>query len=663
MERAISDHPDLQSEQAYIDNAYECLGQMQAAARELLDSVLSSTPGGTHQARYQRDVLVLASSERLAQLDLGHESLCFGRMDAASGETFYIGRLAVSGPDMEALVVDWRVPVAEPFYRATGRHTMGLRRRRHFLADRKTLTAIEDELFSDDPSAGELGLAGPGALLESLERRRTGSMRDIVATIQAEQDEVIRSDLSGVLAVQGGPGTGKTAVALHRAAYLIFTHRQRLERRGMLFVGPNRLFLRYINRVLPALGETGVALTTPSGMYPSIRVVLEDPQSAARVKGDLRMAELIRTGIQARQRKLDRTQEMKVGGVLLEVTPRITASAVAGGRRARGSHNARRSNVRKSLVRSLFGQYVKASGRVPAASLTRVEFTETIEEDGDLERILDQVWPVSDPPSFLHEVLSTPLLDRLGRGLLSSQEIDAIRRDPAHPLTNWTRADVALLDEAAVYLGAIDPTFDEMGEEDIELPTYGHVIVDEVQDLSAMQLRMIGRRCPDGSMTVVGDVDQVTTPGAPGDWDEILQHLVGRAGARRTALTVNYRTPQEIMDLANRMLGASAAAPSRSVRSSGEEPKLIRSSDVSSDAAREAGRALEIGKVALIADRRLHAGLSAALTALSLDHGVASADGIDHEISVCALSEVKGLEFDAVIIVEPVDIWSDAGGR
>jgi DNA helicase IV len=252
----MATHPDLQAEQAYIDRAYVRLDAMRRAAEDLRDSVIGAGKGGTHQARVERDVFVRTSLQRLDQLQLGRASLCFGRIDRTLGdddeERFYIGRLAISDENQEPMIVDWRAPVAEAFYRATGRAPMGLRRRRHFATDGRTLLGIEDEVFQADGDTGDdLELVGPGALLAALQRSRSGQMRDIVATVQREQDEIIRSELPGILVVQGGPGTGKTAVALHRAAYLLYTHRFPLETQGVLVVGPNQLFLRYIEQVLP----------------------------------------------------------------------------------------------------------------------------------------------------------------------------------------------------------------------------------------------------------------------------------------------------------------------------------------------------------------------------------------------------------------------------
>src|ERR1700736_4810517 len=297
-------HPDLAAEQAHVDHAYDRLEAMRAAAAEMLRTAFGER-GGTFQAVTERDIRVRTSLNRLEQLELGGEALIFGRIDRlANGvngerlpESFHIGRLAVSDEDQEPLVVDWRAPVAEPFYRATGAHPMGLTRRRHFLTDGRRIIDLEDELFGDgvvgtDAVVG-LGLSGTTTLLAALERSRTGRMRDIVATVQREQDEIIRAPLAGLLVVQGGPGTGKTAVALHRAAYLLYTHRFPLERQGVLVVGPNPIFLRYIEHVLPSLGETGVEMSTVAGLVPEVRVRGVDDPVVAKLKGDARMVKVL----------------------------------------------------------------------------------------------------------------------------------------------------------------------------------------------------------------------------------------------------------------------------------------------------------------------------------------------------------------------------------
>jgi len=303
---------EIELEQAHIDNAYRLLEQARARAVELRRMVEVGR-GGTTQARYERDVMEESIQNRLGQLQLGSASLIFGRIDEESGERFYIGRLAVADEYQEPVVVDWRAPVAEPFYRATGRHPMGLVRRRHFVTRGKDLLNIEDELFDLDQL--DENYQGHGALLAALDQNRDGQLRDIVATIQGEQDEIIRDSPKGMIIVQGGPGTGKTVVALHRAAYLLYTHRFPLEGQGVLVVGPNRLFLRYIEQVLPSLGEAGVHLSVLADLFcdifPKVRIHLADDLKSAQVKGDLRMIRLIEKAISDRQRALP--EELSLG--------------------------------------------------------------------------------------------------------------------------------------------------------------------------------------------------------------------------------------------------------------------------------------------------------------------------------------------------------------
>ncbi|HTZ08757.1 MAG TPA: hypothetical protein VMB72_06785, partial [Acidimicrobiales bacterium] len=390
----MTTHPELEAEQAHVDRAYERLDQLRADTAELLRSVLDQGRGGTHQFREERDVIVRTSLARLDQLDIGEQALCFGRIDRrvegapeagpAGTESFHVGRLGISGEDLEPLVVDWRAPIAEPFYRATGRDPMGLVLRRHLAAQGRRIVGIEDERFAAQTAGNgqgravtdavngqgaapgstgvdvEFELGGPGALLAALQSVRTGTMRDIVATIQREQDEIIRSSLPGVMVVQGGPGTGKTAVALHRAAYLLYTHRFPLERQGVLVIGPNPLFLRYIEHVLPSLGESGITLSTIEGLVHGVAVRAEDPPEVARLKGEARMARLVARAVRTRQRPLRRAAEVPFGAAVLRLDAAASAEIVAATRRRPGTHNARRRFVEQLVVRRLADDYVRA---------------------------------------------------------------------------------------------------------------------------------------------------------------------------------------------------------------------------------------------------------------------------------------------------------------
>ena len=669
----MSPHPDLSLEQAHIDRAYARIEEMRQRLLERRDEVIASGEGGTHQFREERDVIVRSSLARLEQLNFGNEALCFGRIDQLEGEKFYIGRLAVSAEDQEPLIVDWRAPIAEPFYRATGRFPMGLTRRRHFIAEGRQIIGIEDEILDLDHLPENTALAGEGALLVALERSRTGTMRDIVATIQGEQDEIIRAPMAGVLVVQGGPGTGKTAVALHRAAYLLYTHRFPLERQGVLVVGPNPLFLRYIQHVLPSLGETGVHLSTVGGLYPgAARSRRPEAPEVARVKGDVRMAKVIAHAVHDRQRPLPRQATIPFGAYTLRLSVEASAEIVNTAKRRPGAHNQRRPYVETLVVRRLLEQYEQLLGRATRVGLRAVQAPDRASENGgrhpddegvdvesfsdevlgvpEVREALDRMWPILTPEELLHDLFGArALLELAGRKHLADAERSALARNRSTSFEEipWTVADIPLLDEALVHLG---PRRRRPGDADA-IRSFGHVVVDEAQDLTPMQLRMLSRRSLGGSMTVVGDIGQATGPFSPSAWSEVLVHLPSRKPSRLVELSVNYRTPSEIMEVAARVLAAAAPelVPPSSVRSTGIGPQVRHVSDPSTIAsvALEAAAALAAevqGTVAVICPPSLASPLGAAFE-----------DDVDLDapVSVIEVGSVKGLEFDGVIVVEP----------
>src|SRR5687767_8968423 len=431
----MATHPDLAAEQAYIDNAYASLERTREEATRLR-SMVEVGKGGTEQARWEREMIEGNIAQRLASLRLGDASLVFGRIDRTSrdgGDSYYIGRLAVSDEHREPLVVDWRAPVAEPFYRATGREPMGLVRRRHFATRGRQLIAIEDELFGE--SAGLLGgelsvvddgreIRGRSTLITALEEARTGRLSDIVATIQGEQDEIIRADLPGVLVVQGGPGTGKTVVALHRAAYLLYTHRFPLEGQGVLVVGPNRLFLGYIEQVLPSLGEAGVELAVLADLLDgTIGVTIEgrDHPVTARVKGDLRMAKVLAKAVHDRQRPLRRTMRVGYGLQTLTLTPGQSQTIVTDAKRRFRLHNAGRRHVEASVYATLAD-----SARVPVEA---GEVRERLRHTPEVREALERMWPVLTPAHLLHDLFGSPALVELaaGRALKAEEQASLVR--------------------------------------------------------------------------------------------------------------------------------------------------------------------------------------------------------------------------------------------
>lgn len=664
-------HPDIPDEQAFIDHAYDCLELSRSDAWKLRDL---SEPGlgGTFQARYERDVFDEALINRLTQLDLGDAALVFGRIDRLAEspdqlESFHIGRLAVADQQREPVVIDWRAPVAEPFYRATGRETMGLARRRHFAVQGRQLLGIEDELFGDghigvghDDGLAEstTGLRGYSTLLAALERGRTGQLGDIVATIQSEQDEIIRSPQAGVLVVQGGPGTGKTVVALHRAAYLLYTYRFPLEDQGVLVIGPNRVFLRYIERVLPSLGEAGVEQVVLTDLIPDVTFGARDSLIAARVKGDLRMSKLITKAVSDRERPLKENLQLPFRSGYVRVSAEATADIVRAARRRFRRHNAARKWVENELLHAL-----ASSWREPGVSVN--EMREAMRPVADYRVALERMWPVLTPAELLNDLYGSKALLRLaGEKHFGETEYLALHRPRVHDIeeARFSEHDAAVLDDAFEVLGPVPRRAGKIDESD-EIRTYGHIVIDEVQDLTPMQLRMVARRSLNGSMTVVGDIAQATGALAPRSWDDVLAHLPDRKPARVVGLSVGYRIPGSIMELADRVMAEAAPglrAP-RSVREGGTPPDFVRTThgelaESVVDATRRLVADLPGGNVAVVCPDGLVDVLSARLSDAGISHGRAAATALDSGVTVVPVSLVKGLELDGVVVVEPTDI-------
>jgi DNA helicase IV len=734
--------PELETEQAYVDAAYARLESMRAAAERVRAAYSDVRAGGTHQARLERDIAWDVTQRRLADLDIGDAPLVFGRLDMEDAARWYIGRLAVEDDTHTPLVIDWRAPVAEPFYRATAVAPMGVVRRRHLLTKKgREVTGLDDEVFDQRAiAAAGLQVAGEGALLAALERDRTGRMSDIIATIQAEQDQAIRADLPGVLVVAGGPGTGKTAVALHRAAYLLYTHRRRLASSGVLLIGPSPVFLRYIEQVLPSLGEQDVQLSTLSGLKPRVRVADTDDRAVARLKGDLRMATVIERAVADRERALAKEIVLVVDGLRLRVTRGDTSRIVEGARKRRGTHNEKRPLVVRRLVDMLVGRYKDAlvrnfrerriGARRPtddnnvtsifdrdnapdptvAGALARgdappegweSELRARIRARPEVREALDRIWPVLSGPDLVNDLFGfTALVRSAAQDVLTDDEIRRLhrRRDRDVEYATWSEADIALIDEADALLGPVEAArprrrrrrgsddaidtaarviedlglhgytdaaslasrYGEGGAEATESVgeprSYGHVLVDEAQDLTAMQWRMLARRVPSGSMTLVGDPGQASRPGAIASWDDVLALLPTHNPPQFVTLSVNYRTPAEVMHVASRLLAVAAPTvePSRSVRKTGEEPRFVATTpDTLIDETVALVRYVRArsGTVAVIAPTDLHAALETALRDLgAVAH---AADALDAPIAILDATDAKGLEFDHVVVVEP----------
>jgi DNA helicase IV len=652
----VSVDPVLQSEQAHLIRAEVCVQQMREAADGIADygvDALASESLGRMRA------------ERIEHLAGGGDAPSFfGRTDRLDGEVFHLGRRHVRDGSGDPVVIDWRAPIARPFYQATPADPQGVRLRRRFgfappgtplpatataaqpdrvLQAVRVLTSYEDERLD----AGEnLGLDS-ALLREEIERPRVGPMRDIVATIQPDQDELVRADLDTSLCIQGAPGTGKTAVGLHRAAYLLYSYPERLRRSGVLVVGPNAAFLRYIAQVLPALGESGITQTTadelvmpPGRVVPAMR---PEPVEIATLKGDARLAEVLRRAVFSHIAKPAEDVVCIVGTKRYRIQVERLRRYVDDARRSMLAGELRWDSARERL-RMLLAQDVRRqrenSGGAPSDTETR-----QVARSAPVKEFIDASWPALDPREVLVRLFTDPaFLRRCGGTVLDETELALLAWD-ARPRTARTAplsaADRVLLDELRGLIA---------GQEQ-----YVHVVVDEAQDLSAMQCRAVARRCPIGSVTVLGDLAQATTPWAPGSWPDTLAHL-GRPGAEVRPLTIGYRVPGEVLAVANRLLPhiAPEVPPATSVRAGGDALTYTGS------LVEAVRRCLAVeGSIAVIAADAATGAVRSQLAAAGIMTGTLDDDfGGDQPppVTVVAASAAKGLEYDSVVIVEPAAI-------
>ncbi|MGA3146709.1 MAG: UvrD-helicase domain-containing protein, partial [Acidimicrobiales bacterium] len=546
---------ELLAEQDYLDGAHHALSDLRARAELLLEDVRSAgNPDLDYQAALVHRVAVLSESPR---------PLLFGRIDEeADDRSWHIGRRHVEDRCGDPVVVDWRAPVSMPFYRARADDAYGLKRRRQVMVDRRKVMAVADDLFAGaDADLTGTRLRGGDALLAELEGARTGEMLDIVATIQAEQDEIIRAPLDRLLAVQGGPGTGKTAVGLHRAAFLLYNHPS-LSRAGVLVIGPSRAFLRYISQVLPSLGEEAVIQTTMADIVPRARTVREDSPEVGRLKGDPRMAGVLAAGLRLRRRHVETDVTIRARFATCVVPAddlNGLADSIAG---TPVPYKAGRAALRSRVV-SLVRQRLRASGRFEA---NEPWLEGEVSAGEPFRSLLDRLWPSVSPAALVRELLGSE--DRLAAaaaGLLSASECQLLLGRNGKRASGWTRDDLPLLDEADALING-------------RSRSYGHIVVDEAQDLSPMQFRMVARRAPTGSLTVLGDLAQATGAWTYDSWDEIFRHLPSTAGVRQDELTLGYRAPGQVLDFASRLLplAAPTVTPTRSIRLGREGPRVMR---------------------------------------------------------------------------------------
>jgi len=749
---------ELAREQKTVNGLYARLDELRGKAKTRLDHVRKSGPAGSPQNRSERDSFATLWEDRASQLDAVEDRLVFGRLDlkpatkgaasltdgvavpdvvpvvngstgndgaapAANENVRYIGRIGLLDEAHRPLLTDWRAPAAEPFYRATTLEPAGVVRRRHLVTQGRKVTGIEDELL--DLSVAEHGelegstsLSGEGALLAALASRRTGRMRDIVATIQAEQDKIIRAPLAGALVVQGGPGTGKTAVALHRAAYLLYAHRKTLEKSGILLVGPSRAFLKFIDQVLPSLGETGVVSTTIADMLPGITATGTEPDEIAEIKGRAIWADIIRRAVAARERVPEHNIIFRLNGRNLVIRRRDVKDAIYKARRSDKPHNEARSIFVKDMLNRLCDQYEKVTGKRLDNEDRRLVF-EDLRELREVRVALNLAWFPLSPKRLVDDLYTKPhRLDQVAPELTETERA-MLSREKFAP---WTPADIPLLDEAAELLG-VDDTIakaEERARAQAEaealqyardaiaagvgsrsaIPvnaeilaarfadhgprlstaerassdrswTYGHIVVDEAQELSAMAWRMLLRRVPTRSMTIVGDVAQTSSGAGVRNWAKALDPVLHESW-KLNELTVSYRTPAEVA-LAATEFAEAAGLPVSKLTAARDVPgswRVIPSTasslvpDVAATAVAEVHRFAEadgVGQVAVIAVSELVDLITAALAqALANEFGDDAAARLlnpaDPQVVVLTPEAAKGLEFDAVVLVEPSQI-------
>ncbi|GAA5168029.1 HelD family protein [Ornithinimicrobium tianjinense] len=628
-----SPETELAAERAHLDRARAELARMR-------EHTLSLQADGGDAIAGEALAHTLWLRARALQDD-PRTTLFFGRIDTDAPETLYIGRRHVSDEGGDPVVVDWRAGVSTAFYRASPTEPMGLRRRRRFGVEAGRITAFEDEELQGAPADDRLAATGSSALLaREIERPRIGPMRDIVATIQPEQDEIVRSDVATTICVQGAPGTGKTAVGLHRAAWLLYAFRDRLARSGVLVVGPNRAFLEHVGAVLPSLGEVTVRHTTVEELAAHGTVRAHDIPEVARLKGEARMAEVLREAVWSRVRPATEALVVPRGAHRWRV-PAYEVQDILDELRSRG---VRYAAARAMLPQRLAHAVLVAMERAGDSPDDTVQ--DSVARSAAVKAYVKAVWPELTPQVVLHHVLST------GEGLADDQRVmvwDKPSRTPGR--ARWSVADLALLDELA---DVVERT-----------PSLGHVVLDEAQDLSPMQLRAVGRRASTGSLTVLGDIAQGTTPWATGSWEESLHHLgkdLGADGVHLEVLDRGFRVPAAVIEYAARLLPHMApglGAP-RSVRSNPGRLDVVVVGDAVAGAVEAARSASEHeGSVGVIVPDAWVGRVGDALGAAGLEHEVLDGEHAEERILPLHLvpaTVAKGLEFDQVVVVEPASI-------
>lgn len=708
-------------EQEFVDRAYSRLDQLRSQYREQRQKIDANHGVSNAQGWTERDALATHFAELSSRLDNVEERLVFGRLDMKDHATHYIGRISLLDEHSAPLLVDWRAPISAPFYQATAQEPLGVVRRRHIATRARTVTSVEDELLDVDQAQHQgLTLQGEGALMSALSSARSGRMGDIVATIQGEQDRVIRASDRGILVVQGGPGTGKTAVALHRAAYLLYTQRERLERSGVLIIGPSRTFLRYIEQVLPSLGESGVVQMTIGDIVPGLSAQDDDPVDIAAIKGRAAFSRILREAVRLIPRLPERDQVLQVWNRRVTLRVKDVQEALSRARRSGRPHNVARESFAMGLMELLAGRLIVEAG--DASSTADIDpddlrtWMSEIRDSVDARRAINLAWMPTQAPAFLRKLWSRPdLLAQANRKAgtpLSVEDLNLLYRTQDEPLTI---SDIPLIDELEELLGTLDlasaqkrraeeqrekeererasealkatglgggiVTADMLMRQTQEAPslrplaeraradrswTYGHIVIDEAQDLSPMAWRCLLRRCPSRSMTVVGDLDQKRGHRRPHSWKQALGPAA-RAFSEEFVLSISYRTPRALTRIAQAVMaqhGTPVLYPMEAVR---DVPDCYQVSYTHKDTLKECVSQI-VSTLEERLDREEGEGKGRICVIVpdvqaQLWHADESgASALDQRVSYLTAAGSKGLEFDSVVVVEPGEILEQGSG-
>ena len=708
-------------EQDFVDRAYSRLDQLRSQYREQRQKIDANHGVGNAQGWTERDALATHFAELSSRLDNVEERLVFGRLDMKDHATHYIGRISLLDEHSSPLLVDWRAPISAPFYQATAQEPLGVVRRRHIATRARTVTSVEDELLDVDQAQHQgLTLQGEGALMSALSSARSGRMGDIVATIQGEQDRVIRASDRGILVVQGGPGTGKTAVALHRAAYLLYTQREKLERSGVLIIGPSRTFLRYIEQVLPSLGESGVVQMTIGDIVPGLSAQDDDPVDIAAIKGRAAFSRILREAVRLIPRLPERDQVLQVWNRRVTLRVKDVQEALSRARRSGRPHNVARESFAMGLMELLAGHLIVEAGDASTTADIDPDDLRTwiseIRDSVDARRAINLAWMPTQAPAFLRKLWSRPdLLAQANRKAgtpLSVEDLNLLYRTQDEPLTI---SDIPLIDELEELLGTLDlasaqkrraeeqrekeereranealkatglgggiVTADMLMRQTQEAPslrplaeraradrswTYGHIVIDEAQDLSPMAWRCLLRRCPSRSMTVVGDLDQKRGHRRPHSWKQALGPAA-RAFSEEFVLSISYRTPRALTRIAQAVMaqhGTPVLYPMEAVR---DVPDCYQVSYTHKDTLKECVSQV-VSTLEERLDREEGEGKGRICVIVPDDQAQlwhadeSGASALDQRVSYLTAAGSKGLEFDSVVVVEPGEILEQGSG-